>query len=120
MKDKFLRQVLAGPIEIWEILMARNQGIQAPRQKLRIGSTGGACLGNPEVNDLWGEIEAQVGSNSIGEMQKEMASRGVLTEIPAPTYGYTRGDDFHMGIIDGNLVNEWIMGALRGMIYTDR
>ena len=65
-------------------------------------------------------IEAKVGNNSIGGMQKDMDSRGLLTEIPAPTYGYTRGGDFHMGIIDGDLVNEWALVALRGTIYTDR
>ena len=72
---------------------------------------------NPAINALWEAIESKVGNNSIGEMQKEMASRGVLTEIPSPTYGYARGGDFHMGIIDGSLVNEWVLGALRGMIY---
>ena len=65
MKDKFLLRVLAIPIEIWEILMAWNQGIQAQRKKLRIGSTGGAGLGDPEINALCDVIEAQVGDNSI-------------------------------------------------------
>ena len=49
-----------------------------------------------------------------------MDSRGVLTEIPAPMNGYARGDEFHMGIIDGDLVNEWVLVAPRGAIYTDR
>ena len=87
---------------------------------MRIGYARNAGLGNPAINSLWGAIEAKVGNNPIGEMQKEMASRGVLTEIPAPTYGYARGDYFHMGVIDGNLVNEWALVALRGLIYTDR
>ena len=120
MKGKFLLHVLLSPIEIWEILMAWNRGIQETRQKLRIGPAGNAGLGNPAINAMWEVIEAKVGNNSIGEMQKEMASRGVLTEIPAPTYGRARGDELHMGIIDENLVREWVPVALRGMIYTDR
>ena len=87
---------------------------------MRIGPAGNAGLGNPEINALWEAIEAKVGNNSIWEMQKEMDSRRVLTELPAPTYGYARGEDFHMGIIDGNLVNEWAQVALIGMIYTDQ
>ena len=65
-------------------------------------------------------MDSKVGNNSIGEVQKEMASRGVLTEIPTPTYGYMRGDDFHMALMDGDLINDWVLVALRGMIYTDR
>ena len=61
---------------------------------MRTESTGDAGLGNPAINSSWGAIEAKVGNNSIGEAQKEMASRGVLTGIPAPTYGYMGGDDF--------------------------
>ena len=57
---------------------------------------------------------------AIVEVQKEMASRGVLAEIPTPTYGYMRGDDFPMAMMGGNLINDWVSVALRGMIYTGR
>ena len=43
-----------------------------------------------------------------------------MKEIPAPTYGYMRRDEFYVGTIDGKFANEWVMFPLRGMIYTDR
>ena len=49
-----------------------------------------------------------------------MASTGVLTETPTPTYGYMRGDDFYIAAMGGNLINYWVLVALRGIIYTDR
>ena len=65
-------------------------------------------------------IEAKVGNNSIGEVKKDLSSRGIVTEIPAPTYGYMRRDDFYVGTIDENRTSEWVAFSLRGMIYADR
>ena len=87
---------------------------------MRIRSTGNSGLGNPAINDSWEVVEDKVGGVSIVEAQKEMASRGVLTEITTPTYGYMRGGGFHMEMMDGDLINDWVLVALRGMIYTDR
>ena len=119
-KDQFVLHVLVSPIEIWEILMEWNQGIVIPRQKLRIGSTGNAGAGNPAINALWGAVEEKLGNNSIGEAQEDLVRRGVATEIPAPTYGYMRRNEFYLGTIDVDLANGWVMYTLRGTIYTDR
>ena len=120
MKGKFILHVLVSPLEIWEILMAWNTRIQAKRHKLMIGSTGNSGLGNPEINSSRDVVEAKVGCVSIVEVQKEMASRGILTETPYPTHGCMRGDDFYMATMDGNLISDWVFWVLRGMIYTDR
>ena len=97
MKEHFVLHVIVSPIEIWEILMEWNHGIRSPRQKLRIGTTGNAGPGNPALNALTEVIEAIVGSNSIGEVQKDLTDRGAMAEIPPPTYGHMRRDDFYIG-----------------------
>ena len=61
-----------------------------------------------------------MGNNSIGEMQKGLESRGIVTEIPAPTYRYMRRGDLYVDTIGENLTNEWLLCAISGMIYTDR
>ena len=43
-----------------------------------------------------------------------------MAELPPPTYGYMRKDEFYTGSLDGNLLNEWVTYALRGMIYTEK
>ena len=37
-----------------------------------------------------------------------------------PTYGYMRSDEFYPRMIDGDLINDWVIPALKGLIYTDR
>ena len=113
-KDQFILHVLVSPIEICEILMEWNHGLRLPRQKLRIGSAGNAGAGNPAINALWDVIAEKVGNNSIGEVKKDLASRGIVTEIPAPTYGYMRRDEFYVGTINGDLANEWVMFPSEG------
>ena len=112
-KDQFILHVLVSPIEIWEILTGWNQGVRHTRQKLGIGSTGNAGAGNPAINALWCAVGAKVGNNSIGEAKKDLSSRGISTEIPAPTYGYMWRDEFYVGTIDGDLANEWVMFSHR-------
>ena len=87
---------------------------------MRIGAAGNAGPGNPAINALVEVIDGIVGSNSIGEVQKELVNRGAIAEIPAPTYGYMRKAVFYAGSLGDNLLNEWVPYALRGMIYTDK
>ena len=91
MKGEFILHVLVSPVEIWEILTEWGQRIQAARQKLRIWSTGTACLGNPAINAIWEAIEAKVENSSIWGDAEWFRSKEVVAEIPSPTYGYMRG-----------------------------
>ena len=43
-----------------------------------------------------------------------------MAEIPIPTHGYMRRDEFYSMALDGNLLNEWVSHTLRSMIYTER
>ena len=43
-----------------------------------------------------------------------------MADLPPPTYGYMRKDEFYTGSLDGNLLYEWVPYALRGMIYTEK
>ena len=120
MKEYFLLHVFVSPIEIWEMLMWRNQGISNPRRKLRIGDTGNAGPGNPAINALLYAIKGVVGINPIGEVKKESTQRNANAEFPPPTYGYMRQGEFYTGSLGGNLLNGWVTYALRGMIYTEK
>ena len=120
MIERFLLHVLVQPIGIWGVLMEWNQEIRHPRQKLGIGTAGNAGPANPAINALVQVTDGIVGRNSIGEVQKGLVNRGAIAEIPAPTYGYIRKDDFYVGPLGDNLLNEWDPYALRGMIYTDK
>ena len=53
-------------------------------------------------------------------MQNELGERGVVSEVPMPTYGYMRRGIFYQAMADGNLINDWAIGALKGLVYTDR
>ena len=119
MEEYFLLHVFISPIEIWEMLTERNQGIRNPRRKLRIGNTGNAGPGNPAINALLDLVEGVVGANSIGEVKKDLAQREAKAEFPPPPYGYLRRDEFYTRSLDDNLPNEWVTHALRGMIYTE-
>ena len=37
-----------------------------------------------------------------------------------PTYRYMRKDEFYHAMINEDLINDWLIGALGGLIYTDR
>ena len=94
--------------------------ITSPRQKLGYGPIGKRVWGGHAIYALREVTEAEVGNNLIGVVQTEMASSGVLTDIPAPTYGYIGEMTFTWGVIDGDLINAWVLVALGRMIYTDR
>ena len=94
-------------------------GHRTSKTKIEIGTTGNAGPGNPERNALVEAIDGIVGSNSIGDVQKELTNRGAMAEVPPPTYGYMRRDEFYSGSLGDNLLNEWVPYELRGMIYTD-
>ena len=100
--------------------MEWNQGKRDPRNKLRVGTTGNAGAGNPAINALLGGIGGVVGNHSIGEVKRVLEERGVLTEIPMPTHGYMRRDEFYSRALGDNLLNEWVSRTLRIMIYTER
>ena len=80
LKEHFILHLLVSPIEICEILTEWNQEIRQIRQKLRIGNTGNAGPGNPEINALVGAIDGIVGNNSIGEMRKGLGNKGAMAE----------------------------------------
>ena len=42
-----------------------------------------------------------------------------MEELPPNTYGYMRKDEFYTGSLAGNLLNEWVPYALRGMLYRE-
>ena len=44
----------------------------------------------------------------------------MLTEIPIPTPGFMRRDEFYTKSLDDKLLNEWVPRTLRSMIYTER
>ena len=87
---------------------------------MRIGATGNAGQGNPAINALAEVIGGIVGDHSIGEVQEGLASRGAIAEIPPPTYGYMRRDEFYTGSLGDNLSNEWVPYAMRGLIYSGK
>ena len=119
MEEYILLHVFISPIEIWEILTGRNQGLRNPRRKLGIGNTGNAGPGNPATNAILDVIEGVVGANSFGEVKKESIQRNVTEELTPPTYGYMGKVEFYTRSVDGNLMNERVSHALRGMIYTE-
>ena len=86
-EEKAITRILSAAFGIWEIVAARNASLAATRQKLRIRPTGNSGVGRPEANASRGIIEAKVGGDSTGEIQKSMADRGVVTDIPIPAYG---------------------------------
>ena len=85
-----------------------------------IGTTGSVGGGAPSTNDTTETIDGYIEGRSLVEIKIAPGSRGVLSEVPTPTYGYMRKDEFyHMGK-DEDLINDWVVGALGGLIHTDR
>ena len=76
--------------------------------------------GEPAINASCETIEAGVGGGPIEDVQNDLSERGVVSEIPMPTYGYMGRDEFYPRMVDGNLINDWVIPALKGSIYTDR
>ena len=81
----FLLHVFVIPVAIFEMLMGWNRGIMNPRHKLRIGNTGNAGPGNPAINALFGVIEGVVGTNSIGEVKRDLIQRNATAELVPPS-----------------------------------
>ena len=65
-------------------------------------------------------IDAYIEGGSLVEIRRELGSKGVASEVPMPTYGYVRKDEFYHTSKDEDLINDWVVGALRGLIHTDR
>ena len=65
-------------------------------------------------------IDAYIGGRSLVELQDELGSRGVVSEVPMPKYGYMRKYERYHAMIGEDLINDWAIGALGGLIYTDR
>ena len=76
--------------------------------------------GAPGINDLSETIEGFIRGRSLGEIGEDLGARGVVTEVPMPTYGYMRRDEFYHVSRDDDLINGWALGALNGLIHTDR
>ena len=74
----------------------------------------------PSINSSSGTIEGFIGGRSLVEMKDDLWSRGVASEVPLPTYGYMRKDEFYHVSKDDDLLNDWAAGALKGLIHTDR
>ena len=120
MKENFIPHVMVSPFGIWEILTVRNSEEVNHRRKLRIGMTGNVGWGAPSINALTETIEGFIGGRSLKEMKVELGAKGLLAEVPSPTYGYLGSDDFYHRSRDGDLINDWASDALKGLIYTDR
>ena len=76
--------------------------------------------GAPEINALWATIESSIGGGSIIDVHIELGEGGVVSEVPMPTYGYMRRDSSYRATTDGNLIDDWAIGAVKGLVYTDR
>ena len=85
LEGAFAKHVLVSPYEIYEILMGYIRGA-GPRKKLGIGPTGNA--GVAAISAMVETIEGTVGGLEMVEANSALAERGVLTELPAPNYGY--------------------------------
>ena len=53
-------------------------------------------------------------------MKAELGSSGLVAEVRMPTYGYLGNGEFLYRRRDGDLINDWAMGALRELIHSDR
>ena len=67
-----------------------------------------------------GTIEGLIGGGSLVEMKDELGPKGVVSEVPMPTYGYMRKDEFYHVSNDEYLLNDWALGTLKGLIHTGR
>ena len=86
---------------------------------LMVGPTGNT--GNvASVNTLVDTIEGIVGLRSMEEVNEDLATSGLLTEVPVPDYGYVRSSLILHGGIDFDLYNYWAGGNLNELTYTDR
>ena len=54
------------------------------------------------------------------DLQNELGKRGVAYEVQMPTYGYMRNDAFYQSMKGENMINDWAIVALKGLVYTDR
>ena len=84
--------------------------VTLPRRKLRIGATG-TVGGSPSINSSTEAVDAFIEGRSLVEIQNELGSRGVVSEVPIPTYGYMGKDEFYQSMLGEGLINDWAIGA---------
>ena len=53
-------------------------------------------------------------------MKEGPLSRGVASEVPTSAYRYMGKDEFYHVSNDEDLLNDWAVGKLEGLIHTDR
>ena len=119
-KEKFVTHVMVGPFAMWEIWMAWNMDIMSPGQKLRIGPTGTSGGWASAINHSTETIEAIIVGGYIVDLQNELGKRGVSSEVQMPKYGYIGEDAFYQSTKDENMIDDWAIVALGGLVYTDR
>ena len=114
MKDGATNHVLAGPYEIYEILMEANHAQKQPMLKLRIGTAGktGPYATSGVMTQTIGGI---VGKRSREEATQSVKNNGSI-DIPIPTYGYLGGSQITHERMDTNLYNDWVQHDLDEMI----
>ena len=64
-------------------------------------------------------IEGIVEPRSMVGGNEALASRGLLTEMPVPDYGYVRSFLILREILDFDLYNDWAGGNLNELTYAD-
>ena len=84
-----------------------------------IRMTGNAGGGAPSINALAETIEGFVGGISLGELKEELGARGIVAEVPMPTYGYLGKGEFLYRRKD-DLISDWAIDALRELVHPDR
>ena len=84
-----------------------------------VGSTGNA-RNVAAINAMVDAVEGIVGPRAMVEVNEALAARGLLTEMPAPDYGYVRSRLTLHERLGCNLYNDWVGGNLNELPYTDR
>ena len=85
-----------------------------------IGMTGHTGGGAPAIKALSETVGGYIEGRSLVEMKNDLWSIGVVAEVPTPTYGYMVESEFYFTSMDEDIINDWALDTLRGLIHTDR
>ena len=81
--------------------------------------TGNVGGGAPPINALVEAIEGFIERRALVEMKAELGARGLVAEVPMPTYGYLGKGEFLYRRKD-DLISDWAIDALRELVHPDR
>ena len=74
----------------------------------------GHTVGAPAVNSLAEALGGYIQGRSLAEMENDIGSGGVVSEVPALTYGYMVKDERYYMYSDEGLIHGWAVDTLRG------